>query len=59
MINNDKTSVCDVMNYFMFNDNSIVPENFRYLSLRYIIECLICLIKRTSLRIKIIYYSDH
>ena len=35
MINNDSELMYDIMNYFMFNNNSIMSENFRYLSTKY------------------------
>ena len=35
MTNNDKTFVCDAMNYFMFNNNLIMSENFRYKVMEY------------------------
>ena len=35
MINNDSEFICDIMNYFMFNNKSIVSENFKYLSTKY------------------------
>ena len=40
MINNDSEFICDIMNYFMFNNNSIMSENFRYLSTKYRISSL-------------------
>ena len=37
MLNNESEFICDFMNYFMFNNNSM-SENFKYLSTKYTIS---------------------